>query len=270
MIMNIEKYLLNTVKAIEALEKLKISDFKQYESKRATISKDIFKSIVNESEPSTREAIGIAETYLKRFRYPFFKSISSYEKLDLALALNHHYLNDLGIPAFELNKIDATQKQLNTIAKALFNDFDHTAIPADEESKKVGRIGEFKRYLANPKKHQVNPTFYSAIEGKRSAQYAALGLPSYWDSVRYAVIQSECEKLSMERSKADLQQEVSQPAPVTETRSEAVEMADIDDLEFVEVDVPDDIYDDDYTDYNDSTDPTEKPSETDDDDWTRI
>lgn len=286
-----EKYLLQTVKALEALNILKKSDYRQFENKRVEITKDIFNSIRNNSKPKSKESEVIADNYLRRFRYPLFTSLSKYEPLDLILALNHHYLNDLGSDAYQLSDVNITMTQANTIAKALFEDFDPMSIPTDLESKLLGRMGEFKRYVG--KGH----IFHMAIEGKRSGQYTALGLPSYYDSVRYAVIESEAAKLTAERMKRF-------PVPEIHDTVKTIDplqmTAEVDELEITEVDIQEDDFSDDtsyvdpssfvdetsyvddtsYSDdssyvddssyedsgsYVDDDDPTK-----DDDDWTRI
>lgn len=243
-----DKYLLKTVKALEALNILKESDYRQFENKRVEITKDIFNSIRSNSKPKTKEAEGIAYVYLRRFRYPFYTSLSKYEPLDLMLALNHHYLNDLGFNFYQLSDVNISMTQANTIAKALFEDFDPTAIPTDLESKSFGRIGEFKRYVG--KGH----IFHIAVEGKRSGQYAALGLPNYYDSVRYAVIQSELAKLSAERLKRLEAQLMNDTETQKKTAPEALSVTDTDDLEIIEVDVPAEAYDDEFTDDSNNID----------------
>lgn len=239
-----DKYILQTVKALEALNILKESNYRQFESKRVEITKDIFNSIRNNTKPKTKESEGIAYIYLRRFRYPLFTSLSKYEPLDLILALNHHYLNDLGCNAYQLSDVNITMTQANTIAKALFEDFEPTSIPTDLESKLLGRMGEFKRYVG--KGH----IFHIAIEGKRSGQYSALGLPSYYDSVRYAVIQSEAAKLAAERMKRF-------PVPEIHDTVKTIDppqmTAEVDELEMIEVDIQEDDFSDDASYVDDSS-----------------
>ncbi|EOG6085949.1 hypothetical protein ACX5H5_003571 [Pseudomonas aeruginosa] len=204
------KYLMKLVRSYEAVKKLKASSFGKQEEQRIELTKDIFKAMVNEKPIESPIAVAIAKTYLTAFPYPIYNGLLSYEPLDLALALNHHYLNDLGRPASQLSAIELTQDEAHAIAKALCEDFDPSGIPLDLERKTSGLLGEFRRYLG-----KNSHIFYTAIEGKRQAQYTALGKGDYYQSTRALKLvelqraadeqEDEEEKETKSRSRTGLQ-----------------------------------------------------------------
>ncbi len=175
------KSLLILIKATEAKKILDASPFYQHEKNRNEITCEIFNAIICQSEIKSKAANQIAKYYIKSF--PFFESFYSYNRLDLALALNNHYQEILPEPINELSDLSLTVQQTKAIVKRLFEDYDHKAIPQDLESKSKGLIGEFVRYRGK------SATFLSYIEGKRSAQYHALGFDSYYESERFYLLQ---------------------------------------------------------------------------------
>ncbi|HCE9854934.1 TPA: hypothetical protein NH480_002826 [Pseudomonas aeruginosa] len=267
------KYLMKLVKSYEAVKKLKASSFGKQESQRIELTKDIFKAMVNENPTESPVAAAIAKTYLAAFPYPIFNGLLSYEPLDLALALNHHYLNALGRPASQLSAIELTQDEAHAIAKALCEDFDPSGIPLDLERKTSGLLGEFCRYLG-----KNSHIFYTAIEGKRQAQYTALGKGDYYQSTRalkLAELQQEHDQLEedeestrrsssglqvdnkpslMERVMAKREAKRNQPAATPtppQDQPEQIEDSESLELELVEetVEIPEDAYSQDSDDY---------------------
>lgn len=178
------KYLIKLVKAYEASNVLKASNFKQYEPQRVAISKEIIKSLMTESPLTTAEAKGIANTYLSAYPFPITAGIMAYDPLDLVLALNHHYLDDLQAGVWALRSLMLHDKDARAIAKALCSDFDPSAIPEDLQRRKAGLLGEFRRYAG--KGH----IYYTAIEMQRPAQYMALELGDYYSTDRAIQLQA--------------------------------------------------------------------------------
>lgn len=268
------KYLMKLVKSYEAVKKLKASSFGKQEGQRIELTKDIFKAMVNEKPIESPIAVAIAKTYLTAFPYPISNGLLSYEPLDLALALNHHYLNDLGRPASQLSAIELTQDEAHAIAKALCEDFDPSGIPLDLERKTSGLLGEFRRYLG-----KNSHIFYTAIEGKRQAQYTALGKGDYYQSTRalkLADLQQEHDQLEedeestrrsstglqvdnkpslMERVMAKREAKRNQPAATPtppQDQPEQIEDSESLELELVEetVEIPEDAYSQESEDYD--------------------
>ncbi|EMM2241362.1 hypothetical protein E6W26_28975 [Pseudomonas aeruginosa] len=178
------KYLIKLVKAFEATNVLKSSTFKQYEPQRVEITKEIFKSLMNETPLATPAAKGIANTYLAAYPFPITAGLKAYDPLDLVLALNHHYLDDIHAGVWALRSLMLHDKDALAIAKALCSDFDPLAIPEDLQRRKAGLLGEFRRYAG--KGH----IYYTAIEMQRPAQYTALELGDYHTTDRAIQLQA--------------------------------------------------------------------------------
>jgi len=183
------KYLIKLVKAHEARLILKSSPFKQYESQRGIFTKEIFLAILEEREIKIFEAKRIAQHFIQG--YPFTKSLLDYDRLDLALALNHHYAHLLEFPIAQLKELSVTQEHAQTIAIALLSDFSPTSIRQDLNDNSMGITGEFVRYSGR------QSTYFTFIEGKRPAQYQDLGMESYYESERFKLLEriSDAQKL---------------------------------------------------------------------------
>lgn len=169
------------IRATEAKRILDESPFKKYEKNRKENTSEVFNAILGQRKVKIHEANQIANHYIKTF--PFFTSIYSYNRLDLALALNHHYADILPDNINELSDLSLTVEQASTIVDRLFKDYNPEAIPQDLESKSKGVTGEFVRYDGK------SATFFTYIEGKRSAQYLALGFDSYYESERFHLLE---------------------------------------------------------------------------------
>lgn len=167
-------YLLRLVRAYESVKILRKSNYGKSQPRRREITEEIFNSIVERRPCKMVEANNIGKHYLKAF--PIREALEAYDWFDLALALNHHYLDQLGCPVAHASQVDLTENQVHAIAKALTRDFDPQAEPMCQIARTSGRMGEFVRYVGKPH------IFYTFIEGKRPLQNSELGLGDYRNS----------------------------------------------------------------------------------------
>lgn len=163
------------IRMVEAEAILKISDFRNLEKIRPEIMKDILDSLLRQKDFDLKPAKQIAGYYLNDF--PMLKSIQTYDKQDLALALANVYHPSL-LALDILHITEMTGYEAVAVASALLSEFD----PASKRVDGSEPLGEFIKYRDKPS------LFFNAIETRRAYQYQTLfGIP-FADTPRYKAL----------------------------------------------------------------------------------